>query len=240
VAATRGNGRRGTLAGMRTHRTVFLVPLIAVAVAAGCGGSQGHAVSTASATPVATTRPTVAAAQIRADAFATVATRIYREEAAGPAGMRNAARIAHDPLLIAALRSGKHAAIRAAALRELFLPVKHVVRIRILRGGHTVVDVGGRFVSGSESAPFPAGLGKVQVSMQDILGLTKLVTRFTGARIVVHGRPGDVLASSPALTGVRMPASGIVTVGGRSYAVRTIDRIGFGGEPLRISVLVPA
>ena len=226
---------------MRTHRTVFLVPLIAVALAAGCGGSQGHAVATASATPVAVTRPVgTRAAQIRADAFATVATRIYREEAAGPAGMRNATRIAHDPQLIAALRSGKHAAIRAAALRELFLPVKHVVRIRVLRGGHSVIDVGGRFVSGSESAPLPGSLGQVQVSMQDILGLTKLVTRFTGAKIVVHGRAGDVLASSPSLTGVRMPASGTVTVGARSYVVRTIDRVGFAGEPLRISVLVPA
>ena len=76
--------------------------------------------------------------------------------------------------------------------------------------------------------------------MQDVLGLTKLVSRFTGAQIVVHGRPGHVIASTPAIQDVRMPASGQVTVGGRPWVVRTIARTGFGGEPLRISVLIPA
>jgi hypothetical protein len=186
----------------------------------------------------------VDAAQIRADAFATVAARLYREESAGPAGMRNAARIAHDQRFMTALASGNHAAIRANALRELFLPVKHVVRIAVVRGGHTVVDVGGRFVAGAESTEMRSAtgrpLGKLEISMQDILGLTKLVTRFTGAKIVVHGRPGDVLASSPSIQAVTMPASGRVHVAGRTYVVRTLRRVGFGGEPLRISVLVPA
>jgi hypothetical protein len=223
---------------MRTHRIVFLVPIMAAMLAAGCG-------ATGAATPAATATPAaVDAAQIRADAFATVAARLYREESAGPAGMRNAARIAHDQRFMSALASGNHAAIRANALRELFLPVKHVVRIAVVRGSHTVVDVGGRFVAGAESTELRSAtgrpLGKLEISMQDILGLTKLVTRFTGARIVVHGRPGNVIASSPAIQNVKMPASGRVTVGGRTYAVRTVNRVGFGGEPLRISVLVPA
>jgi hypothetical protein len=210
---------------MRTHRTVFLVPVMAAMLAAGCGSATFSATG-------------MRAAQMRANAFATVAARLYHEEAAGRAGKRNAARIAHDPRLISALLSRNHAAIRAAALRELFLPVKHVVRIRIVRGRHTVVDVGGRFVSGAESAPIP-GLGRVEISMQDILGLTKLVTRFTGAKIVVHGRPGHVVASSPSIRNVKLPRSGRRVVAGRTYAVRTIRRTGFGGEPLRISVLVP-
>src|SRR4051812_46367395 len=177
---------------MRTHRTVFLVPLMAAVLAAGCGAATG------TTTPAATATATPAAAdiaQIRAGAFATVAARLYREESAGPAGMRNAARIAHDQRFIGALASGNHAAIRANALRELFLPVKHVVRIAVVRGGHTVVDVGGRFVAGAESTELHSAtgrpLGKLEISMQDILGLTKLVTRFTPAQIVVHGRPGD-------------------------------------------------
>jgi hypothetical protein len=223
---------------MRTHRTVFLVPIMAAVLAAGCG-------ATGAATPAATATPAaVDAAQIRADAFATVAARLYREESAGPAGMRNAARIAHDQQFMTALASGNHTAIRANALRELFLPVKHVVRIAVVRGGHTVVDVGGRFVAGAESTELRSAtgrpLGKLEISMQDVLGLTKLVTRFTGARIVVHGRPGDVIASTASIQSVHMPASGRVVIGGRTYAVRTIRRTGFGREPLRISVLVPA
>src|SRR4051794_28652701 len=108
---------------MRTHLTVSIFPLIAALLAAGCGAatSAGPAptvTATATATPVART----GAAQARADAFATVAARLYREEAAGPTGIRNATRIAHDPAIVAALRSGRRGALRAAALRELFLP----------------------------------------------------------------------------------------------------------------------
>lgn len=227
-------------------RRVLLAALAGVAtLATGCGAAQAsHPAATATATTTATASPSLDIAQVRADAFATVASRLYAEEAVGPAGMRNAARIARDRGFLRALQSGQKAAIRAAALRELFLPVKHVVRIRVVRAGHPVVDVGGSFVSGAEStqlrAPDGASLGRLDISMQDILGLTKLVTRFTGAGIVVHGRPGHVVASSPALAAVPMPASGRVTIGGRRYAVRTLTRTGFAGEPLKISVLVPA
>jgi hypothetical protein len=224
-------------------RRILLAALAGAAtLAAGCGAAQAsHPAATATASP---SPPSLDVAQVRADAFATVASRLYAEEAVGPAGKRNAARIARDRGFLRALQSGQKAAIRAAALRELFLPVKHVVRIRVVRAGHPVVDVGGSFVSGAEStelrAPDGANLGRLDISMQDILGLTKLVTRFTGAGIVVHGRPGHVVASSPALAGVPMPASGRVTIGGRQYAVRTLTRTGFAGEPLKISVLVPA
>jgi hypothetical protein len=227
-------------------RRVLLAALAGVAtLAAGCGGAQApNPAAAAMATTTATASPSFDAAQVRADAFATVASRLYAEEAVGPAGQRNAARIARDQRFLRALQSGQNAAIRAAALRELFLPVKHVVRIGVVRAGRTVVDVGGSFVSGAEStelrAPDGASLGRLDISMQDILGLTKLVTRFTGAQIVVHGRPGHVVASSPALADISMPASGRVTVGGRPYAVRTLTRTGFAGEPLKISVLVPA
>jgi hypothetical protein len=219
---------------MLTKPASVALGAVVLAAAAGCGGGMA---ATAAPAPVD-------AAQVRVDAFATVASRLYAEESAGPSARGNAARIAHDARFVAALRSGRHAAIRAAALRELFLPVKHVVRIRVVRGGRTVVDVGGAFVAGQEStemrAPDGTDLGRLDVSVQDILGLTKLVERFTGAAIVVHGRPGHVIASSPRLTGMRMPTSGRVTVAGRPFAVCTFTRTGFAGEPLRISVLVPA
>ena len=63
---------------MRTHRTVFLVPVMAAMLAAGCGAGRSSAAPALGATP----------AQIRADAFATVAARLYREEP--PAGRASA------------------------------------------------------------------------------------------------------------------------------------------------------
>ncbi|HET8952584.1 MAG TPA: hypothetical protein VFN44_18815 [Solirubrobacteraceae bacterium] len=210
------------------------------AAIAGCGASAPHAARSPAAAPPTSA---IAAAQIRADAFATVAARLYGEETAGPAGRANAVRIAHDQGFLRALEAGRPGPIRAATLRELFLPVKHVVRIRVVRAGHTVVDVGGTFVAAAQSvalrAPDGAALGRLDISMQDILGLTKLERRFTGAAIVVRGRPGHVIASDPALTAARPPASGPVRIGGRTYVARSIRRTGFAGEPLEISVLVP-
>jgi hypothetical protein len=231
----------------RRFRPLFAIVGAAALLAAGCGAAEGASPSTATSTPTASASPApggVDVAQIRADAYAVVAQRLYREEAAGPAGRRNAARIARDQRFLGALESGRAAAIRAAALHELFLPVKHVVRIRVVRGGHTVVDVGGSFVSGSEGvelrAPNGADLGRLEISMQDILGLTKLVRRLTPAEVIVRGRAGHVLASPPSLANVSLPRSGRVTIGGRQWAVSSFTRTGFAGEPLRISVLVPA
>ena len=181
--------------------------------------------------------------QARADAFATVAQRLYHEEALGQPGKASAARIAGDQKLLRALESGDRAAIRAEALYQLFLPAKHVVRLRVVKAGRTIVDVGGAFVAAQEStelrAPDGTDLGRLDVSMQDILGLTKLVEQFTGAGIVVHGGSGHVQASAPALANARIPASGQVQIGGRAYVARSFDRTGWNGEPLRISVVVP-
>ena len=226
------------------NRRMRLAALGAAAVTAGgCGAAQGASQQSATPTPTASAPGHVDVAQVRADAFATVAKRLYREESAGPAGRRNVARIARDQRFLAALRSGNAAAIRAAALHELFLPVKHVVRIRVVRGGRTIIDVGGSFVSGSTStelrAPDGTDLGRLEISMQDILGLTKLESRFTPAQIVVRGRPGHVLASIPSLTNAQLPSSGRVTVAGRQYAVSSFARTGFAGEPLKVFVLEP-
>jgi hypothetical protein len=215
--------------------------LLGALILAGCG-------TAATATPPAA-RATAPAAgpaedpvQARADAFATVAQRLYREEALGRPGKRSAARIAGDQKLLRALESGDRAAIRAEALNQLFLPAKHVVRLRVKKAGRTIVDVGGAFVAASEShelrAPDGTYLGRLDVSMQDILGLTKLEQRYTGAGIVVHGRSGHVQASAPALANARIPASGQARIGGRTYVVRSFDRAGWNGEPLRISILV--
>ena len=75
-----------------------------------------------------------------------MARRIYHQEADGAVGHAAVKRIARDPALLAAMRSGNPAALRAAALRQLFNPGKHVVRLSVMRGGRTLTDVGGRFV----------------------------------------------------------------------------------------------
>jgi hypothetical protein len=164
-----------------------------------------------------------ALAGARLDAYANVARRIYSEEVGGAPVRASLRRIGRDRAAVAG--------DRAELLRQLFLPRYHVVRLRVVRGGRVVGDVGGRFVVGGQS------LGPLTISIQDVIGYVKLVQRQTGQGVVVRGRPGHVVASSPALARATLPASGSVTVAGRSYLVRSFTEPGFAGEHLRVWIL---
>jgi hypothetical protein len=205
---------------------VSLTALVLAAVAlAGCAVEQAEGQDPTPTAP----------AVVRADTLAGVAQRIYRQETDGAVGHTAVKRIARDRALVAALDAGNHAALRAAALRQLFNPGKHVVRLSIVRGGRTLTDVGGAFVV----APATLGLhGNVlEASMQDVVGYVKLVHRLTGVQVVVRGAPGHVESSLAAAARAPLPASGDATVAGRSYAVRSFREAGFGGESLEVWIL---
>jgi hypothetical protein len=154
------------------------------------------------------------------DAYATVARRIYSSERDGAPVRASLRRISHDG---AAMRGS-----RAALLRQLFRPGYHVVRLRVVRGGHVVGDVGGRFVVAGPSE------GGMTISIQDAIGYVKLVHRLTGQGVVVRGRSGHVAASSPALAKASLPPVGTATVAGRRYSVMSFAEPGFAGERLRV------
>jgi hypothetical protein len=143
--------------------------------------------------------------RVRADTLAEVAQRIYRQEVGGEVGHAAVKRIARDRALLSALSTGKRTALRAAALRQLFDPGKHVVRLSVVRRGRTLANVGGAFVVAPAQlqlrTPAGTGLGLLEASMQDVVGYVKLVHRLTGAQVVVRGRAADRL--DPGLTGGR-------------------------------------
>ena len=158
---------------------------------------------------------------MRADTLAGVARRIYHQEAGGTVGHAAVKRIARDRGLVAALSSGSPTALRAAALRQLFNPGEHVVRLSIVRGGQTLTDVGGAFVVAPATLPLHGAV--LEASMQDVIGYVKLVHRLTGAQIVVRA-PGHVESSLAAAAQAALPASGSVTVAGRTYEVQLVPR----------------
>jgi hypothetical protein len=180
----------------------------------------------------------------QADTLAQVAQRIYQQEVSGSVGRSQVRRILRDRVLDRAIADGDRKALRAEALRQLFLPGKHVVRIRVMKGAAVLTDVGGRFVVGDEvgvlRAPDGHEIGRVEISMQDVLGYRKLVNRLLGAQIVVRGRPGHVETSLPAAANASLPSSGTVTLDGQSYVVREFHERGFGEELLSAWLLVPA
>jgi hypothetical protein len=178
--------------------------------------------------------------QVRADTLAGVAKRIYRQEVRGDVGHVAVKRIARDRALLAALSTGNRTALRAAALRQLFNPGKHVVRLSIVRRGQTLTNVGGAFVVAPATlelhARNGAPLGTLEASMQDVVGYVKLVHRLTGAQIVVRGDPGHV-ESSLTVPPTTLPASGTTTVDGHQYVVRSFQEVGYGREALNVWIL---
>jgi hypothetical protein len=211
------------------------VPLTALVLAAaalpGCAAEQAEGHDPTPSAPAA----------VRADTLAGVARRIYSQEAGGAVGHAAVRRIARDRALLAALGSGNEAALRAAALRQLFNPGKHVVRLSVVRAGRTLTDVGGAFVVAPSDLLLRgaggADLGLLEASVQDVVGYVKLVHRLTGAQIVVRGAAGHVESSLAAAAGIELPVSGDATIAGRVYVVRSFRETGFAGEALEVWIL---
>jgi hypothetical protein len=199
--------------------------VLAAAVLPGCAVEQAEGQDPTSNAPAA----------VRADTLAGVARNIYRQEASGGVGHAAVKRIARDHALVAALVSGNPAALRAAALRQLFNPGKHVVRLSLRRGGRALTDVGGRFVVAPARLPLHGAV--LEASMQDVIGYVKLVHRLVGVQIVVRGGPGHVEGSLAAATHMALPATGNVTVAGRDYVVRSFSERGYDGEQLQVWIL---
>ena len=177
--------------------------------------------------------------QSRANALTAVAKRRYGIEAYGAVVHAALHRVAHDPKLLHALSVGALKTARVEAGRQL---VQHTVRIRIVRGSRVLVDANpSSFAVAGASAQLRdrgKALGRAEVSIQDVVGFIKLVHKHHPADVLVRGQQGQVKTSLPAAERRRLPASGCLSVAGRTYAVRSFQRAGFAGERLNIWVLV--
>jgi hypothetical protein len=181
---------------------------------------------------------TAVAAQARVDAFAAVAKRVYAQEHAAVIGRAVVKHLSQNAALLRAIRAGDLAKVRSEARRPV---ITHEVRVRITRGSHVLMDAGLPFVvqgaRGELRGPNGAVLGRVEVSIQDVIGFVKLVGRETGTKVVVRGRRGIVQTLFPAAAHARLPGSGKVRIGGRGYLVRSFHEVDFIGNPLTVWVL---
>jgi hypothetical protein len=154
--------------------------------------------------------------------------------------------IAHDSILLNALSAGDLAAARAEvySLQHSQI-VKHVTRIRVLRGSRVLIDgwPASFDVGGSERALRNSrgrSLGQLQITIQDIIGFIKLEHRLNATEVVVRGARGQVRTLLPAAKSVSLPQSGCKRVGGREYVVSSFKETSFTGEPLTIWLLTAA
>jgi hypothetical protein len=140
--------------------------------------------------------------------------------------------IASDPVLLRALSAGNLKSALTEANRQL---VRHVVQVSVLRGSRVLVDanpssfdVGG---SGLEMrARNGVSLGRLQITVQDVIGFIKLVHKLDAADVVVRGG-GQVRTSLPALATLSLPRSGCRQIGTQRYLVSSFEETSFRGEP---------
>jgi hypothetical protein len=182
------------------------------------------------------------AAASRASAALTAAKRRYRTESRGKTIHHDLRQIASDPVLLGALGVGDLNVARAEANRQL---VRHVVRIRVLRGSRLLVDanspsfdVGG--ASRKLRSPSGGSLGRLEITVQDVIGFIKLIHKLNAAEVVVRSGSGRMRTSLPAAARGSLPRSGCTQVGARTYVVRSFGEAGFAGESLTIWVLTAA
>jgi hypothetical protein len=172
---------------------------------------------------------------------AVAARRIYTSELHGRETRVDIGHITHSTALLNALASSNDAAVRAAVHGLVYTPKWHIVRLRVIRSGRVISDIGGPYII----APVTGALrshgktvGRYVMSVQDDVGYVKLVTRFIGVPLELyrHGTPlmGTVNHAPANVTNG-------VTFGARSneYLPIVLKMHAFPQGALRVALMLP-
>jgi hypothetical protein len=178
------------------------------------------------------------------DRLTAVAKQQYATEVHGGQAHATMRRVARDPALLSALRSGDMTRVRAYVRNEFDRVWYHwhVSRMRIYRGTNRVIDVGVPFVVAPSQMALRdsrgRSLGTLQVSIQDEIGFVRFMHRNYPVDVVVRGRgAAHDRTSLPAALDVRLPDSGTATVSGTGYQVRSFTQTALRGEPVKVWIL---
>ncbi len=179
------------------------------------------------------------AAQAEADTLGLVAERVYYAEHEGPKAELLLHYVERSQAFREAVLAGNAKATRAAIV-GFFRSHLHIVRVRVIRAGKLLQDVGGPHVL----APIPGVIrgadGRVAarflLAIQDDLGFQILAHAFTGAQVVMREGSREVMGSlNPGPASI--PARGRVAWGGSTYQAYSFTARAFPSGQLRISLL---
>lgn len=182
-----------------------------------------------------------ASAEAIASVDVKVAQRIYTGELRGSQVSADVAHIKGDRELLSALASPNEAGIYAAVHKLVYTPHWHIVRLRVVKNGQVLADVGGPYIIAPVSGPLKwqgRKVGSYVMSVQDDVGYVKLVSRFSGVPIDLY-RGGSFLMGTlqPAPSSVRSGQS--VTVAGSTYQAHVLSALAFPTGTLQAALFVP-
>ena len=180
-------------------------------------------------------------ARARAEAWGLVAERVYYAEHEGSKAELILGDVERSRAFREAVLAGNATATRAAII-GFFRAHLHVVRVRVMRAGKLLVDVGGPYVLAPIRGVIRGARGVVaarfEMAIQDDLGFTILARAFTGAQTLMREGTRQVMGTlrpGPA----SIPDRGRVRYRGTTYEAYSFDAEAFPSGPLRISLLYP-
>ncbi len=200
-------------------------------------GSVLLSVSSSAASPACG----AASASTIAGVDTTVAQGIYTAEIHSSEVRADISHITGSQALLSASASNNEAAVYAAVHGIVYTPHWHIVRLRVVKAGRVVADVGGPDVIAPVSGTLRwkgRTIGTYVMSVQDDVGYVKLVSRIIGVPIDLYRDRAFLMGTlQPAPSAVSAGSS--VDVGGASYQVQLLSANAFPSGTLRVALLVP-
>ncbi len=220
----------------------FALALLAVAVAGAALGATLDADPTpnrqASAPPEQCGNASASTIAAVDDA---VAQGIYEGELSSKEVSGDIAHVTGSRALLSALEAGDSAAVHSAVHAIVYTPHWHIVRLRVLKAGRVVADVGGPDVIAPVAGVLSRNgkvLGRYVMSVQDDLGYQKLVTRLIGIPIDLYRNNAFLMGTlEPAPS--RLSEGGSVSVRDSSYLVQLRSAEAFPDGTLQIALFIP-
>lgn len=166
------------------------------------------------------------------------AQRIYTDELRGSETKADIGHITGSKALLSALAHSNPAAVQAAVHALVYAPHWHIVRLRVLKAGKVLADIGGPYII----APVTGTLrwhgntvGSYVMSVQDDVGFVKLVSRFIGTPIDIY-RNGSFLMGTLKPAPGAMSTGATVTVAGSTYRATVMHAGAFPSGSLDIAL----
>jgi hypothetical protein len=192
-------------------------------------------------TPAAPSAPcaTASAATI-ASVDSAVAKHIYMGELHSHEVSADIAHITGSRELLSALASSNLPAVYAAVHTIVYTPHWHIVRLRVVKNGRVLADVGGPYIIAPVSGTLRRNgrpIGSFVMSVQDDLGYVKLVSRFIGVPIDIY-RGGSLVMGTLRPVPAAPRTGAAVRISGHTYQPYVLTARAFPSGTLQAALFV--